>query len=110
MVDHEDSHTVDQGHITVAHNEVHEHVKDSIHHVIIIRNDTVWDTKYVERIRWREASEERHDTVWRDSIRVEHEYIDKEVIRKVTPKWCYWCLVLCAFSLSAIVLLLRFKK
>lgn len=79
---------------------------DSVHHEIKVVNDTVYDTKYVEKTRWRDRIVEKYDTCWRDSVVFEQNEIVREVIK--IPKWCYYSLAVCGlFVIFAIVKLYR---
>ena len=53
---------------------------DSVYHTIFQKGDTVYDTKYVERTRWRDNIVVKKDTCWRDSIVT----IKKETVKEVT--------------------------
>lgn len=52
---------------------------DSVFHSVIQRGDTVFDTRYVEKVKWRDRVVEHHNTCWRDSAVIEYQYITKEV-------------------------------
>ena len=71
---------------------------DSIHHEIRVVNDTVYDTKYIEKTRWRDRIVTKTDTCYRDSIQTVIKKTDVE--KKVVPKWCYYLLV---FSILVII-------
>lgn len=77
--------------------------KDSTYHKIEIRNDTVFDTKYVEKTRWRDKIVERHDTCYRDSVVTEYKETVKEVIK--IPKIFYG-----SFVFSILVIIFAFVK
>ena len=70
-----------------VHDTLRIEVKDSTYHTIIQKGDTVYDTKYIERTRWRDRIVERTDTCWRDSVVTEY----KETVKEVTkiPK-IFW--------------------
>lgn len=63
------------------HDTLIQHTHDSIYHTVFQKGDTVYDTKYVEKTRWRDRIVERHDTCWRDSVVTEYKEIEKEVIK-----------------------------
>ena len=77
--------------------------KDSTYHKIEVRNDTVFDTKYVEKTRWRDRIVEKHDTCWKDSTTV----IRKETTKEITkiPK-----LFKISFVFSILVIIFAFVK
>lgn len=53
---------------------------DSVFHTIYQRGDTIYDTKYVERTRWRDKIVVKSDTCWRDSVVT----IKKETVKEIT--------------------------
>ena len=53
---------------------------DSVYFEVKVKGDTVFATKYKEKIRWRDRIVERHDTCWKDSI-VTH---DREIVKEIT--------------------------
>lgn len=80
-----------------VHDTLRLETKDSTYHFVKVVNDTVFDTKYVERTKWRDRVVERHDTCWRDSVVTEY----KETIKEVTkvPKIYSWALIFSALVL-----------
>ena len=76
---------------------------DSVYHTIFQKGDTVYNTKYVERTRWRDKIVVKKDTCWRDSIVT----IKKETVKEVTkiPK-----LFKIAFVFSILVLIFAIVK
>ena len=77
--------------------------KDSTYHQIVVRNDTVFDTKYIERTKWRDRIVERHDTVTKDSVVTEYEERVAEVVKY--PKTYWWLL-----GISIISIMIGFIK
>ena len=80
-----------------VHDTLREQVHDSVFHTIYAKGDTVYNTKYVERVKWREKAVVRVDTMWRDSLVTQ--YKEKRVEKKIIPRWCYaslcvWVIVL----------------
>lgn len=93
----------------VRHDTIIRDTHDSIYHTIFQKGDTVYNTKYVERTRWRDRVVVKSDTCFRDSIQIQ---VKETVVEKTKiPKWCYYCLGLCAiFLIFAILKLLRWLK
>jgi hypothetical protein len=87
----------------VVHDTLIQHTHDSVYHTIIQKGDTVYDTKYVEKTKWRDRVVVKTDTCYRDSIQT----IIKESVKEKqkTPKWCYFCLAFCV-----IFLIFAFRK
>lgn len=63
-----------------VHDTLRLETKDSTYHFVKVVNDTVFDTKYVEKTKWRDKVVVRCDTCWRDSVVTEY----KETIKEVT--------------------------
>ena len=76
---------------------VHDTVR-VYYHQITTKNDTVFDTKIVERIRWRDKIVEKTDTIIK--IQTVIEYKDRIIEKKIVPKWCWYCL---AFSILCFI-------
>lgn len=74
-----------------VHDTLRLETKDSTYHFVKVVNDTVFDTKYVERTKWRDKVVEKHDTCYRDSVVTQY----KETIKEVTkvPKIYSWALM-----------------
>lgn len=74
-----------------VHDTLRLETKDSTYHFVKVVNDTVFDTKYVERTKWRDKIVEKHDTCYRDSVVTQY----KETIKEVTkvPKIYSWALI-----------------
>lgn len=80
---------VDNYNTIVQHDTLREHTSDSIFEKIYVRGDTVFDTKYVERTRWRDRIVECHDTCQRDSVVTEYRETTKEVVKYPKTYWCF---------------------
>ena len=87
----------------VQHDTLREHTSDSIFERIYVKGDTVYNTKYVEKTRWRERIVEKHDTCWRDSVATEYKETTKEVVKY--PKTYWWFL-----GISIISIIFAFVK
>lgn len=82
---------------------------DSIYHAIFQKGDTIYDTKYVEKTKWRDHIVVKTDTCYRDSIQTQIK--ETAIEKKIIPKWCYVCLVFCVlFIIFAIVKLIRWVQ
>lgn len=79
------------------HDTLINNIHDSVYHTIFQRGDTIYDTKYIEHIRYRDNIVYKIDTCYRDSIRTQIKESVKE--KQIIPKWCYFCLVVCAIFL-----------
>ena len=86
-----------------VHDTLLQHTHDSVYHTIFQKGDTVFDTKYIERIKWHDRSVVKTDTCYMDSIQTVIEESVKE--KQIIPKWCYFCLVVCV-----IFLIFAFRK
>lgn len=87
----------------VVHDTLIQHTHDSVYHTIFQRGDTVYDTKYVEKTKWRDKVVYKTDTCYKDSI---HVNIEKTTVeKKVIPKWCY-----ASLAISVIFFILAIRK
>lgn len=80
----------------VVHDTLRENTSDSVYHEVVVRNDTVYNTKYKERIKYRDRVVERHDTCWRDSVVTEYKETTKEV--RYIPNVYKWAMGIAIFS------------
>jgi len=76
-----------------VHDTLLQHTHDSIYHTIFQKGDTVFDTKYVEKTKWRDRVVYKSDTCYRDSIQTVIKESVKE--KQIIPKWCYISLLVC---------------
>lgn len=70
-----------------VHDTLIDKTTDSVYFEVKVKGDTVYQTKYKEKTRWRDRIIERRDTCWRDSVVTEYKETVKEV--KKTPKIFY---------------------
>jgi len=70
-----------------VHDTLIDKTTDSVFFEVKVKGDTVYQTKYKEKTRWRDRIIERHDTCWRDSVVTEYKETVKEVTK--TPKIFY---------------------
>jgi hypothetical protein len=63
-----------------VHDTLIDKTTDSVYFEVMVKGDTVYQTKYKEKARWRDRVIERHDTCWRDSVVTEY----KETVKEVT--------------------------
>lgn len=64
-----------------VHDTLVDKTTDSVYFEVLVKGDTVYQTKYKEKTRWRDRIVERHDTCWRDSVVTEYKETTKEVIK-----------------------------
>ena len=93
----------------LVHDTLIQHTHDSVYHTVFQKGDTVFDTKYVKKTKWRDRVVYKTDTCYRDSV---YTHIKESVKEKqIIPKWCYFCLVVCAiFLIFAIRKLIRWLQ
>lgn len=87
---------VDHYNTVAVHDTLREKTSDSTFVLVTTKGDTVYQTEYRERTRWRDRIVERHDTCFRDSIVTEYKETIKEV--KKVPKiyqYALWFSVAC---------------
>lgn len=76
----------------VERDTIRQIVHDSIFHTIYQRGDTIYNTKYVYKVRYRDKIVLRFDTIRHDSIVTKTQNVVVE--KRVIPAWCYNCLLL----------------
>lgn len=76
----------------VQHDTLINNIHDSVYHTVFQKGDTIYDTKYVEKTKYRDRVVVRIDTCYRDSIQTVIKESVKE--KKIIPKWCYFCIVI----------------
>lgn len=90
----------------VVRDTLYQHTHDSVYHAVFQKGDTIYDTRYIEKTRWRDRIVSKTDTIYRDSVRTQFEKVT--VVKTKTPKWCYYCLVVCMiFAIFAVGKILR---
>lgn len=92
-----------------VHDTLFQNTHDSVYHTVFQKGDTVFDTKYVEKTRWRDRIVVKTDTCYRDSIQKQ---IKETVIEKTkVPKWAYYCLGICVlFIVITFIKLIRWVQ
>ena len=64
-----------------VHDTLIDKTTDSVYFEVKVNGDTVFQTKYRERVVWKEKIKEQHDTCWRDSVVTEYKETVKEVVK-----------------------------
>ena len=82
----------------IQHDTLINNIHDSVYHTVFQKGDTIYDTKYVEKTKYRDRVVVRIDTCYRDSIQTVIKESVKE--KQIIPKWCYYLLV---FSIIFII-------
>ena len=82
----------------IQHDTLINNIHDSVYHTVFQKGDTIYDTKYVEKTKYRDRVLVRIDTCYRDSIQTVIKESVKE--KQIIPKWCYYLLV---FSIIVII-------
>lgn len=91
----------------VQHDTLINNTHDSIYVTEKSSGDTIYVTKYVEHVQYRDRIVVKADTLWRDSL----VYKDKEtrVEVKKTPKWCYLSLVVAVLCIAMMIVTFKIK-
>jgi len=84
---------------SIQHDTMINNVHDSIYNNIFTKGDTVYNTKYRERIQYRDRIVFKNDTIRKDSIQTQ--YKENTIIKTKIPKWCWILLtinvIICSF-------------
>ena len=90
----------------IQHDTLINNIHDSVYHTVFQKGDTIYDTKYVEKTKYRDRVVVRIDTCYRDSIQTVIKESVKE--KQIIPKWCYYCVVVSIlFVIFAIIKAIR---
>lgn len=83
-----------------VHDTLVDKTTDSVYFEVLVKGDTVFQTKYKERTRWRDRIIESHDTCWRDSIVTEYKETVKEVVKipKIYTYSFVFSIIVCIFA------------
>lgn len=93
----------------IQHDTLINNIHDSVYHTVFQKGDTIYDTKYVEKTKYRDRVVVRIDTCYRDSIQTVIKESVKE--KQIIPKWCYYSLVFSIFIIIfAIVKVIRWLQ
>lgn len=72
---------------SLQHDTLISNIHDSVYNNIFTKGDTVYNTKYKERIQYKDRIVFKTDTLKRDSIQVQ--YKENTIIKTKVPKWCW---------------------
>lgn len=88
-----------------VHDTLIDKTTDSVYFEVKVKGDTVFQTKYKEKTRWRDRIVERHDTCWRDSVVTEYRETVKEVtkIPKIFKISLIFSILCCIFAIIKII-------
>ena len=93
----------------IQHDTLINNIHDSVYHTVFQKGDTIYDTKYVEKTKWRDRVVYKTDTCYRDSVQTIT--IKKTIEKQIIPKWCRYCLVVCViFIIFAIRKLIQWLQ
>lgn len=82
----------------IQHDTLINNIHDSVYHTVFQKGDTIYDTKYVEKTKYRDRVVVQIDTCYRDSIQTVIKESVKE--KQIIPNWCYYLLI---FSIIVII-------
>lgn len=85
----------------IQHDTLINNIHDSVYHTVFQKGDTIYDTKYVEKTKYRDRVVVRIDTCYRDSVQTVIKESVKE--KQIIPKWCYFCLAVCVLFLIFVI-------
>ena len=92
-----------------VHDTLIDKTTDSVYFEVMVKGDTVYQTKYKEKTRWRDRIVERHDTCWRDSIVTEYKETTKEItkIPKIYKISLFFSILCIIFAIAFLIKQLR---
>ena len=88
-----------------VHDTLIDKTTDSVYFEVMVKGDTVFKTKYKEKIRWRDRIVERHDTCWRDSVVTEYKETVKEDVKIPKIFWfsLFFSIVCVIFAITKVI-------
>lgn len=92
-----------------VHDTLHQETHDSIFHTIYQKGDTIYNTKYIEKTKWKDRIVVKSDTCWRDSVITEYKESVKEVT-KVPLIYKLSLLLSIIFCIFVIIKLLKWHR
>ncbi len=92
-----------------VHDTLRQETHDSIFHTIYQKGDTIYNTKYIEKTKWKDRIVVKSDTCWRDSVITEYKESVKEVT-KVPLIYKLSLLLSIIFCIFVIVKLLKWHR
>lgn len=89
----------------IVHDTLIQHTHDSIYHTIFQKGDTIYDTKYVEKTKWRDRVVYKTDTCYRDAIRtqIKEKTVEKQIIPKIFRISLIFSILCCIFAIIKII-------
>lgn len=84
--------------IKERHDTLMVHTRDSIYFSVIQKGDTVFNTKYIEKIKYIDRTVIQNDTIYQEKEVIK----EKKVIKKHVPSWCWWLLLINATIIGII--------
>ena len=93
----------------VVHDTLIDKTTDSVYFEVKVKGDTVFQTKYKEKTRWRDRIVIKNDTCWRDSVITEYKETVKEVV-KVPKIYTYSLIFSILVIIFAIIKLLKWLR
>jgi len=79
---------VDREIVKMQHDTLVVGVHDSVFHTIYQKGDTIYNTKYVEKIKYKDRIVVKTDTCYLDKVQI------RTIEKKIIPKWCYYSLLI----------------
>ena len=92
-----------------VHDTLRQETHDSIFHTIYQKGDTIYNTKYIEKTKWKDRIVVKSDTCWRDSVITEYKESVKEVT-KVPLIYKLSLLLSIIFCIFVIIKLLKWHR
>ena len=95
----------------VQHDTLRENTHDSVYVEIKTQGDTVYNTKYIERTRWRDRIVEKHDTCYKDSVVTEYKETTKEIVKipKIYSLSLWFSIICIIFAMIKLMRWLRIR-
>lgn len=94
-----------------VHDTLIDKSTDSVYFEVKVKGDTVFATKYKEKIRWRDRIVEKHDTCFRDSVVTITKETTKEIVKipKIYSLSLWFSIICIIFATIKLIRWLRIR-
>jgi hypothetical protein len=95
----------------IQHDTLINNVHDSVYHTIFQKGDTIYDTKYVEKTKYRNRIVVKTDTCYKDSVVTEYKETTKEIVKipKIYSISLWFSIICIIFAMIKLMRWLRIR-
>ena len=95
----------------VVHDTLINNIHDSVYHTVFQRGDTIYDTKYIEKTKYRDKVVVKTDTCYKDSVVTEYKETTKEIVKipKIYSLSLWFSIICIIFAMIKLIRWLRIR-